>query len=197
MKKYLLTLLILVIASPVFAVSSESFDKSKSKNPVIEKTVLNVSTIRAQIDATNSKFNSATRVCESAVGNLAKILLNENSFNKANGNIDAELIELNKYLKSQKSIEDFQNLTVSQKVSIRKDINILSSTQTSFSQLNEQTKKLVSNIKSDDFFALSFKVDLNNLVKIQANSTKLNKNITKLLFNLDNVSANSGISLVN
>lgn len=196
MKKYLLTILILIMSLPAFAVNSENFDKTKSKN-MAEKSVLNVSIIRAQIDATNSKFNSATRVCESAIGNLSKNLLDEKTFDKVNGNIDAEMIALNKYLKSSNAIEKFQNLTVSQKVSIRKDINILSSTQTSFSQLNEQTKTLVSNIKSDDFFALSFKLDLNNLVKIQANSLKLNKNISKLLFNLENVSANSGILLNN
>ncbi len=197
MKKILLLLVCLLISAPVFAVGSEGFDKSSSKNPVISKATANISIMRAQIDATNSKYNSATRVYKSAIDNLSTILLSEETLKKANGNLDLQLNALNKYLKSPKATEDFQNLTISQKVSIKKDINILSSVQNSFIQLDEQTKKVISTIKSDDFYALSLKSDLNNLVKIQSDSVKQTKNISKLLLNLDNASASAGVSFKN
>lgn len=197
MKKILLLLVCLLISAPVFAVGSEGFDKSSSKNPVISKATANISIMRAQIDATNSKYNSATRVYKSAIDNLSTILLSEETLKKANGNLDLQLNALNKYLKSPKATEDFRNLTISQKVSIKKDINILSSVQNSFIQLDEQTKKVISTIKSDDFYALSLKSDLNNLVKIQSDSVKQTKNISKLLLNLDNASASAGVSFKN
>ena len=197
MKKILLLLVCLLISAPVLAVDSEGFDKSSSKNPVISKATANISIMRAQIDATNSKYNSATRVYKSSIDNLSTILLSEETLKKANGTLDLQLNVLNKYLKSSKATEDFQNLTISQKVSIKKDINILSSVQNSFIQLDEQTKKVISTIKSDDFYALSLKSDLNNLIKIQSDSVKQAKNISKLLLNLDNTSANAGVSFKN
>lgn len=197
MKNLLVLLSVLLLSLPVLAVGSEGIDKSFCKSSVHSKSTANSLIMRAQIDATNSKYNSASRLYTSAIENLSTILLSGETLKKTNGNIDLQLNALNKCLKSSKTMEDFKNLTISQKVSIKKDMKTLYNVQNSFIQLDEQIKKVISTIKSDEFYAISLKLDLNNLIKIQSNTKKQTKNISKLLLNLDNASACAGISFKN
>lgn len=197
MKNLLVLLSVLLLSLPVLAVGSEGIDKSFGKSSVHSKSTANSLIMRAQIDATNSKYNSASRLYTSAIENLSTILLSGETLKKTNGNIDLQLNALNKSLKSSKTMEDFKNLTISQKVSIKKDMKTLYNVQNSFIQLDEQIKKVISTIKSDEFYAISLKLDLNNLIKIQSNTKKQTKNISKLLLNLDNASASAGISFKN
>lgn len=173
----------------------------------------NKAAMKAQISAINSKVNSVSSTYQAAVNNLANNLLPTEQLKKYNeekakiknsaaskATINIEIAEdgtvkLNKYLKSSSSKDTFKNMTSAQKAAIKNDLKKLSSVNNSYSQIAEQSKTLIKQIKSDPVTALELKTDLKDMIKNQVKVAKQVKSITKLTNTLTTSAAKSGVSL--
>lgn len=196
-----------------FNITTPSLSNSKSVKAREARISVNKAAMKAQIDSINSKINSISGTYQSSVNNLANNLLPTEQLKKLNeekakiksntksgANINIEIAEdgsvrLNKYLKSSGSTDTFKNLTLAQKTAVKKDLNSLRNVSSSYSQVVEQSKTLISQIKADPAAALELKSDLTGLVKNQTAAAKQVKSISKLTSNLVSSAAKAGLTL--
>lgn len=177
------------------------------------KTVMNKAVMKAQIASINSKINSATITYQSSVNNLVNNILPKEQLQKYNEEasdlrnkiksktqIGIEIAEdgtifLNRYLKTYASKNTFKNLTLAQKTAIKMDLKLLENVSYSYSQITEQSKILVKQIKSDPASALELKSDLTDMISKQIKLTKQVKKIKNLTKNITESASKAGTSL--
>ena len=179
----------------------------------IVKTTENAAVLRSQSDAIISKWDSLSFLYQAALDNLVMNLLPEKQLKKLNSDkaklktIHKSAIDLNiktaemqakainNYLKSPLSEDVFKNLSVSQKYSVTKDLKILINVLSSYEQVGNQAKSLVSQMKIDSYFELSLGENLKKISKIQTESAKQIKVVNKLMTVVVNTAAESGVLL--
>lgn len=215
----LLLILMLLNLNSVFAdETNKNFEGFKFKTKTstesaqsASKKAVNKAIMKSQIVSIKSKINNTNALYKSAADALVINILPSEQLQKyqdekqkinknSTANQDVALAEystlrLNKFFKSFEVKDSFQNLTIAQKIAVRKNLLNLKYVSGSYSQIINQAKTLTESIKADKAAALELKADITDLLKMQLTITNQVKSVNKLIDNLENSAAKAGLSL--